>query len=330
MLILRQRWTWIKSIVFIAVMNEKDFRGVDLNLLVAFHVLVRERNVTRAAEKLRLGQPAASAALRRLRRLFGDPLLVRVGQGMAPTPRALALAEETRPIMARLSAVVRAPAAFDPASTAREFTLGMPDNLELFLMPALLARAEREAPGARFVVRPTDLHRGSAMLEDGSMELGLSTFGPVPSWARKDELAVVGFACLYDGARLGVGAPISLEDYLALPHILVSFDGERRGDVDDALSRLGRTRTVVMATRTFSALPFLLKRTRAVATLPDPAARAMAADTGLTVAPPPLPVDPFTESLIWHARHDADPAHRWLRTVVRATFLDCLAPAARA
>lgn len=317
------RSTSIKPFDLIAVMNERDFRGTDLNLLVTFLVLMRERNVTRAAERLLLGQSAVSAALARLRKRFGDPLLVRSGQGMAPTPRAEALAQEIAPLLNRLAGLMRAGPGFDPARTERSFTLGMPDNIEVFLLPALLARAQAEAPGARFVLRPTDLHSGPGMLETGAIDLGLSVFGELPvSWGRRLDLATVGFACLYDGARLGIASPMPLEQYLALPHILVSFRGDLSGDVDAALAEEGLSRHVVMATRTFSVLPSLLRRTRTVATLPSFAAAAMAMDAGLTTSPPPIRVKPFIESMVWHVRTEADPAQRWLRRLVRDTYAE--------
>lgn len=306
-------------------MNERDFWGVDLNLLVVLLVLTRERNVTRAAEALSLGQPAVSAALRRLRTLTDDPLFVRTGRGMVPTPRAERMAREVAPLLEGIAGALAGDGRFDPATASGTFALGMPDDLQSFVLPPLLGRLQREAPGLRLVVRQTDLHRAEAMLASGEMDLGLSYFGPLPPWARRRRITEIGYSCIFDGARLGIESPIDAQSYLALPHLLVSFDGSLHGDVDRMLAERGLERTILMATTSFAALPYLLREVRAVATLPEFAARTLARPSGLSVSPLPFPIPPFTESLAWHGRNDADAAHVYLRDLIEECFREALA-----
>ncbi|MEO9385443.1 LysR family transcriptional regulator [Chromobacterium phragmitis] len=216
--------------------REKDFRGVDLNLLVTLAVLLRERSVSRAAACLHLGQPAVSGALARLRELFGDELLVRVPQGMAPTVRALALQSELTPLLERLQTLLFAEASFEPASAARAFSLGMSDWVEIWLAPKLLPRLRALAPKLRIALETTDPFTGSAMLEQGRMELGVSVFAPGPAWQQTRPLRSMGFAVVYDPKQLPLPAPLSLDDYLAHQHALVSYRGARQGTADRALA----------------------------------------------------------------------------------------------
>src|SRR5581483_9992217 len=163
-----------KSIGEMMTIGESDFRKLDLNLLVAFQVLVRERSVSRAAERLFLGQPAMSGALARLRDFFQDEILVRTGRGMAPTTKALALAAQLAPVLESLRATLFEQPAFDPATQSRTFHLGMRDWVESWLMPALMVRVQRAAPRVRLAVRASDARLGARMLEDEEMDLGVS------------------------------------------------------------------------------------------------------------------------------------------------------------
>src|SRR5262249_14644056 len=156
--------------------GENDFRRLDLNLLVAFQVLVREKSVSRAAERLFLGQPAMSGALARLRDALDDEILVRTGRGMAPTAKALTLYAQLTPALESIRATLFEQPAFDPATQARTFHLGMRDWVESWLMPELTARVQRAAPRVRIAVRASDAQSGARMLENDEMDLGVSVF----------------------------------------------------------------------------------------------------------------------------------------------------------
>src|SRR5215470_17311486 len=253
-----------------------DFRKLDLNLLVAFQVLVREKSVSRAAERLFLGQPAMSGALARLREVFQDEILVRTGRGMAPTTKALALHARLTPAMESIRATLFDQPAFDPATESRTFHLGMRDWVETWLMPGLVARLQQAAPRVRIAVRASDARRGARMLEEEEMDLGVSVFPDGPPWQRQEQLAPMGYRCVYDGRRLGLGSPLTLDEYLAHPHLVTPTQADFRGPVDDELVGGRKRRKVIFTTSRFAALPLILRRAAVIATVPEQSARQWA------------------------------------------------------
>lgn len=296
---------------------ETELRRADLNLMLIFAALMRERSVTRAAGRLRLSQAAVSAALGRLRRLFDDPLFVRAPGGMAPTPRAMAIAERVGPALHHLHDAIVGPATFEPARERRIFTLGMSDDIEAHIMPRLVRAVAAQCPGLSFVARQANRHVIARMLDEGDVDLGLAVAPVVGVEHRQEALFESGYLCVFDGSRLGLRAPISLAEYLAHPHVLVSFDG-RRGIVDDLLDAQGLRRTVLTATTHFASVMVMLKSADAIATIPAHAATAFARVCGLTVSPPPIAMPNFVVSQVWHAGRSADPAITWLRRRIRA------------
>jgi LysR family transcriptional regulator, mexEF-oprN operon transcriptional activator len=310
------RITLFKSIVVMIDINERDFRGLDLNLLLVFTALLRERSVTRAAKRLFLGQPAVSAALARLRGFVGDELFVRTSQGMEPTAYALALAEQLKPILEGLSEALFAPGGFDPAKSDRTFNIGLFDIAEITLAPELLASIAAEATGVRLALRPVDRENVSPQLDAGALDLAIADLGATSSWTRTRPLYPEYFACIFDPALVDAKAPISLNEYLTYPHLLTSFSGDFRGYVDQVLEDRGKSRQVTLTTTRFSTLPFVLRRFRGIATLPWTAARELGGALNLTVSPLPFEVPPVDLYLAWHARHESELGHQWLRELV--------------
>jgi LysR family transcriptional activator of mexEF-oprN operon len=296
--------------------DESDFRRLDLNLLLVFTALLRERSVTRAAQRLFLGQPAVSAALGRLRAFAGDELFVRTPAGMEPTVRALALAAALKGPLESLEQALFAAPVFDPATSERCFTLGLFDIGEVTLGPPLLARMAQAGAGLRLALKPADRHNIGQLLDDGAVDVALGDVDEAPAWHRKQYLYQEHFLCLYDPRRVPVTAPVSMDDYLAYPHLLTSFDGGFSGFVDEALARQGLVRRVVLATSRFTTLPFMLADFAAFATLPAVAARAFAARFGLALSPLPMASPVADLSMLWHARTDHDQGHAWFRALV--------------
>jgi len=296
--------------------NEPDFHRLDLNLLLVFSALLRERSVTKAAQRLHLGQPAVSAALARLRTFAGDELFVRTPSGMTPTSRALALADALKPLLEGLSTALFTAPAFDPATSARCFTLGLFDIGEVTLAPALLARLEAAGNGLRLALRPADRQTGAQLLDDGALDLAIADFGDTPPWLRTRALYKEHFVCVYDPRLVTVPSPITLEHYLAYPHLLTSFSGSFSGFVDDALTAMGLARRTVLTTSRFATLPFVLSAFPSLATLPAAAAHVFASRLGLATSPLPFDLAGVDLSLLWHVRDDADPGHRWFRELV--------------
>jgi len=297
--------------------NENDLRRLDLNLLVAFQVLVREKSVSRAAERLFLGQPAMSGALARLREVFQDEILVRTGRGMEPTTKALTLYAQLTPALEAIRDTVFERPAFDPATQSRTFHLGMRDWVETWLMPELMARVQQAAPRVRIGVRASDAQLGARMLQNEEMDLGVSVFHDGPPWQRREQFAAMGYRCVYDGNRLGICSPLTLEEYLAYPHLVTPSQTGFRGPVDDELVAGSRRRKVIYTTSRFAALPLILRRAAVIATVPEPPARQWAEVFGLTSGPVPVRIAPFAISMIWHAKREGDAGLQWLRGVVR-------------
>jgi DNA-binding transcriptional LysR family regulator len=296
--------------------SENDFRGVDLNLMVTFLVLMRERSVSAAAQKLFLGQPAVSGALARLRQLFGDELLVRGTRGMEPTPRALELEAAITPAVTMLQKAIAVPPAFDPASAERLFVVGMPDWVEHWLVPALLARVRRLAPRVRIVLKESNPFAISDMLDKDEIELGVASMRPGPRWQHQRTLREMGFRCVYDPRQLPFKGDVTLAQYVAVPHLLVSYRGAVEGPTDAVLAGLGLRRDVRYTTPRFSSVPGVLGASAIVATVPEVLADRWAAAGLLAASAVPVTLERFTVSMGWHARRDDDAALHWLMDVI--------------
>ena len=298
--------------------DHANLSRLDLNLLVALDALLTERSVTRAAACVGLGQSAMSHNLARLRALFGDELLTRGPEGMRPTPRALALAEPVRAALSQVQALVSRDEAFDPRTAERTFRLGLPDSVEVLLVPALLAHLCEAAPGIHLRLHNIDPSRLLEDLDADRLDLavGMGTFAEGQAHHKQRLLLTETYLCMFNAERTGIVPPISLEDYVRLPHVLTSLRAGERGVVDDALAKLGLKRTVVLTTPRFLAVPFLVAGAPVMVTMHARLARFFAAELGLSLSPPPVRLQEVAESLLWHASYDRDPAHAWLRQAV--------------
>jgi len=200
-----------------------DLRRFDLNLLVAFEFLITERSVTAAARRMGVGQPAMSNSLARLREMFDDPLLVRTPAGMQPTSRALDLVEPVARILAELRAEVFRARTFVAETDKRSFRIGVSDQTEASLMQGVLQALAREAPGVNIIARSVEMRLGAELLATGAIDLALGYFPAVESELEVETLYHETFVCLFDAKACGVEPPLSLDAYVALPHILVSL-----------------------------------------------------------------------------------------------------------
>jgi DNA-binding transcriptional LysR family regulator len=292
----------------------------DLNLLVTLDVLLAEGSVARAAQRLRLSPSAMSRALARLRAATGDPLLVRAGRGLVPTPRALELRGRVSQLVEDGEAVLRPAEALDPKRLARTFTLRTSEGFVETFGPDLIARAGKEAPGVRlrFVQK---MNKDSTPLRDGTVDLetgvvGASTGPEVRAQAlfRDRFVGVVRW-----GHALSKGA-ISPARYAAGRHIGVSRRGLDKGPIDEALAPLGLERNIVTTVGGFATALALARDTDLIASVPERHTAGLRA--GMHSFPLPVDAPEITVSLLWHPRLDADPAHRWLRGCVREVCAD--------
>lgn len=303
--------------------RERDFRGLDLNLLVTLLVLLREKSVSRAAACLHLGQPAVSGALARLREWFKDDLLVRSKGGMQPTLRARELQAALGPALEEIQAAVSRVPVFEPRSATRTFLLGLPDWVDAWLLPPLLATLQQQAPGVKLSVVATDPFRVAEMLSGEEMDLAVGAFAEGPPWQRTRPLRSMGFRCVCRPGLVRVRqARLSLEQYTALPHLLVTYRGAFHGTVDEALAPLGRARRVAYTSPRFSSLPPVLQQVAALATVPEVLAPLWRRDFGLVSWPLPFDIAPFTVSIAHHRTRDRDPALQWLCGVIESLAVD--------
>ena len=287
----------------------------DLNLLVTLDVLLAEGSVARAARRLRLSPSAMSRALSRLRATTGDPLLVRAGRGLVPTPRALALRERVGQLVQDGEAVLRPAETIDLKQLLRTFTLRTSDGFVENFGPRLIARASEEAPGVRlrFVQKP---NKDSAPLRDGAVDLETGVVGKTtgPELRTQALFRDRFIGVVRKGHALSRGK-ITPSRYAAGKHICVSRRGLDRGPIDDALKPLGLEREIVTVVGGFSVALALARVSDLIASVPERHTGNLRA--GMHAFPLPVAMPEITISMLWHLRLDADPAHRWLRACVR-------------
>jgi len=287
----------------------------DLNLLVTLDVLLAEGSVVRAAERLRLSPSAMSRALARLRETTGDPLLVRAGRGLVPTPRAIELRERVARLVQDSVEVLRPAKPLQLAKLVRTFTLRTSEGFVENFGPELIARVSAQAPGVRlrFVQKSS---KDSASLRDGTVDLETGVIGTATS---PEVRTLALFRDRFVGVvRMGhalCDGEITPSRYSAGGHIRVSRHGFDRGLVDAALEPLGLTREIVTVVGGFSGALALARASDLIATVPERHTGNLR--EGMHSFRLPFPIREVTVSLLWHPRMEAEPGHRWLRGCVR-------------
>lgn len=303
-----------------------DLGRIDLNLLVYLDVLLRERNVTKAADHLGLSQPALSNGLRRLRVLFDDPLLVRTSEGMTPTERAQQLQPIVRDVLSKIDKAVQPQASFDPTNEEYFFRVMASDYAESTLFPHVLRRLREEAPGVILdIMTPSDV--SFLDVEQGKVDMVINRFEEMPLSFHQKEVWKDGFACL-----LSVHNPIledfTLDTYLEAPHIWVSktgmgvgvgmnpYDVQHLGWVDEALRKINKQRRITVFTRHYQAAMLLAENNDLVVTLPFRAAELQRDNPRVVIKEPPFRIPPFDLKMAWSPLLQHNPAHQWMRRFV--------------
>jgi len=309
--------------------NEIDLRKLDLNLLLVFSAMMRERSVAKASGRLYLGPSAVSMALSRLREALGDPLFVRAGTSMEPTPRAQALWHNIEPALVTIEGAIRPPT-FDPGTTTQTFRFACPDDLELALVPRLMRRLDERAPLAQLALRPSDFRSMYPSLDAGDAHVALSALpaGRPDSRHHVEKLHTETFLAIYDRTQLDQTGKLNMRRFTETDHVLLSVRGDLNGPIDQTLAARGKSRRIRCAVSHFPTLPFILKERPAIACVPGTAARYFADTFDLECSPLPVTSPQFTLGLVWHARLDADPAQSWFRSLVIETLDEVLAPKA--
>jgi LysR family transcriptional activator of mexEF-oprN operon len=288
-------------------------RDLDLNLLRVFAVVAEAGGVTEAARRLYMTQPAVSAALRRLTTAVGAPLFVRSGRGLAMTGRGQRLRAGLERHLQPLVDAALAPASFDPSTTDRTIRLGLSDSAELWLLPPLLRTLGREAPRMRIVSVPVQFRTIGAALAAG-LAAAVTVADELPSNIRREPLMEGGFTCLHDPrhARL---RRLTEAEYFAHEHVIVSYNGDLRGIVEELV---GRSRKIRCSVSSFAHLGALIDGTPMLATVPAMVARQIRATRPhLATRPLPFAIPSFPAELMWPAATDDDEPCNYVRARIR-------------
>lgn len=302
---------------------------VDLNLLVYLDVLLREKNVTRAAEQLGITQPAMSNGLRRLRVLFNDPLLIRSSEGMRPTERALDVQPKVRQILEETQFILEPRQEFKPLTSKRVFRIMASDYAEATLLPALIKHIRSEAPNIILdFLTPSDVSYQD--MEQGRVDMAINRFNEIPQSFHQNTVWKDTFSCLINSAN-PIARGFNLKGYLSGQHIWVSKTGmgvgfgvnpEKSGGlgwIDQALARIGQKRKITIFTRHYQMPGLLAQNNDLIATLPTRVARMQAISSNLLLKDPPFYIPPFELKMAWSPLLHHNPAHQWLRRLIMYT-----------
>lgn len=288
----------------------------DLNLLPVFLVLMEERNVTRAAERLGMTQPALSNALTRLRDMLQDPLFVRERYGMQPTQKAEELAPVIADALASLDTLVLGQQEFDPARAQQLFTIAPNSYVEYVLIPAIVARLRAVAPGVSLRLVPYGTDLADTGLTSGTTALALGRMVDPSDNLVVQHLMDEGLECIVRADHPEVGQRLTRKQYERLKHVNMLPPGRLKVGLFKALERQGLKREVAVSVTHFLAIPEIVAVTDCCATLPSLICRRLAGDARIKVVPAPADLGRFPVEMAWHKRYRNDPAHRWLRTLV--------------
>jgi DNA-binding transcriptional LysR family regulator len=297
-----------------------NIADIDLNLLKVFEALHEESSASRAALRLDVTQSAVSAALRRLREVYGDQLFVRTGRGLAPTLQA----NQLKPVISdALNKCRQSLAMLDPAANqydGRSVAIGLSDDFEIAYGRRLIEEIARRAPKLRLIFRQTHSQIVARALMERSIDLAITAGGFSERLLSRQVLGEGGYACLVDPSSLAPGQQqIELQEFVEREHILVSSGGFI-GITDEGLAAVGLSRRVCASTTHFAALPFLLKGSQAVATIPAHAAASIATLSGLALLPCPLALPRYPVELGWRTSTQIDPVLVKVREAIAATF----------
>lgn len=299
---------------------------IDLNLLVYFDVLLREQNVTKSAHHLGITQPAMSNGLKRLRDLFDDPLLIRTSEGMTATERALELQPLIRDVLAGIDKAVQPQKEFNPAESTRVFRMMASDYGEATLLPSVLTYLRDIAPGVTLdILTPSDVDFTD--LEQGKVDMAINRFSELPLSFHQISLWQDSYSCLMS-ANNPVLEDFTLDNYLKAQHVWVSKTGmgvgvginphnkQHLGRVDEALSIMGKKRSISVFTRHYQVARLLANQKDLIVTLPSKAAELDLNNDALVIKPPPFDIKPFDLKMAWSPLLQHNPGHQWLRRLI--------------
>ncbi|MEQ5837218.1 LysR family transcriptional regulator [Marinobacter sp. NFXS9] len=304
-------------------------KNQELTLLYVFDAIMTEGSITRAAERLSMTQPAVSNTLSRMRQVWNDPLFIKKGRNIEPTSYALSLWNQVRGPMYELSNAVEA-THFEPAESKREFRIAITDAILELIWQPLVCELEKRAPGIDLHAVPYTAETAFGHLREAHVDLAIGLLTEHDHSLRSIWLFDSGYTLAMREDHPLAGHPISVEDFMAARHLLVSMSGEAAGFVDMALMRKGLKRRVAVTVNHFPAVPKLLRTSNMIAAIPEIATNDAGFHDGIWMTDLPVEVDPTSLYLIWHTRHDRDPGVVWMRELVervtKERWATCMGP----
>lgn len=304
------------------VFKKTDIADLDLKLLVAFEAVLTQRSVTSAADRIGLSQPAMSTCLGKLRKVLNDPLFVRTSRGMEPTPFATELAEPIRHALHLIRQTLNRDKHFDAATSTRTFRIIMTDIGERVFLPALLQRLSEVAPGVNLHTVQLPMKEMREALESGEMDLAVGFIPDLAAGYYQQRLYNRSYVCVARSDHPAIGRTLSLKQYLAASHAIVSAPGTGHDVVERVLSEKGYTRRVALHVTHFLAIPLIVANTDLVVTIPTMLAESYLPTSNIKLLTPPLKMPVYAIKQYWHERFQEDPANRWLRELFSQLFTD--------
>ncbi|WP_209019934.1 LysR family transcriptional regulator [Allopusillimonas soli] len=296
---------------------DDTMRPTDLHLLPHFDALISLQSVSKAASQMGITQPAMSAALSKLRHIFGDPLLTRSGNQWRPTARALALHQTFRPMLDAWQMETTPAQDFDPSTAHKTFNLYATDYIQFVVMPPLLGKLRSVAPHIKLQLLPPRLHGGQEMLAENHIELHIGHYPDPPESLRARFLFEEPPCCLVRSDHPLLIQEWNLDTFLAYEHMdAVGYIGYFNSQLDALLREQNRSRRVGVVLSSYLAVAFVLASSDMIATLPASVGRALAPLSGTIALPAPVPLPPLRISMFWHERYQTDRAHSWLRQYI--------------
>lgn len=292
-----------------------NLASLDLNLMVIFDALMKDRHLSRAGDRVGLSQPAMSHALRRLRGVLGDDLFIRRGGAMDPTPRALALADPIGGALDRLRAALDTEPEFEPATAERSFTLTMSDASAAHLLPNLIPRLRASAPGVDIDLLASGAREGTEHLLSGAADLGLGVFPNLPERLHCEPVQTLKMVCIADRAHPALSGGMTLQAFLTLPHVGVDIGQGTGANVDSLIETMGLRRRIMLRVPHFLIVASVVIGSDLLAVVPSAILREEE-KAHLTIHELPVALPEIAIHIAWRARQSQDPALRWLRKAV--------------
>ena len=297
-----------------------ELQNIDLNLLVVFNELLRQRRVSSVAATLGISQPAISNALNRLRKALGDELFLRTSKGMVPTPFAETLAEPIAYALGTIHSTLNVTSHFDPASSTRAFSIAMTDIGEIYFVPGLMKRLAKVAPGVSIstVRNQSDTLRED--MERGNVDLAIGFLPDLKTGYFQRRLFRQKYVCLFRKGHPLAKTGMTTKAFLESEHVSIVAEGTGHGMVDSAIQRAGIQRNVRLRVPHFVAVGHILQTTDLVAVVPEAYATRTLAPFDLVSAPCPIKIPDIAINVLWHARNHREPGNQWIRQLVFDEF----------